>query len=145
MNYAWMIRQDGKEFECTHHFYCMNDDDLSSEAECSAFIIKTKSKDIDLANQVIDAWLALGIEQKVDYNADAHDINEAILNFVNSLPYRFQYPISAREILDVHIKANNYSDVDSLYEYCDEVRENLYSIQEVNQSAVLQSKVRWAI
>ena len=39
MNYAWMIRQDGKEFECNHHFYCMNDDDLSSEAECSAFII----------------------------------------------------------------------------------------------------------
>lgn len=142
MNYAWMIRQDGKEFECNHHFYCMNDDDLSSEAECSAFIIKTKSKDIDLANQVIDAWLALGIEQEVDYDADAHDINEAILNFVNSLPYRFQYPISAREILDIHIKDNNYSDVDSLYEYCDEVRENLSSIQEEIKHSINQQFCR---
>ena len=61
LNYAWMLRQDGTAFSCTHHLYCMDDDDLSSEAECAAFILNSNSKDSKLAELIIDAWMALGI------------------------------------------------------------------------------------
>lgn len=116
---AWMLRQGGDAFSCMHHFYVMEDDDLSSEAEVAAFIISTKSKDQELAKQVLDAWMALLIENEINYDANESQIAECITECIKKLPYSFQYPLSMSTLLSIHSECNNYRDVDTLYEYID--------------------------
>lgn len=135
---AWMLRQDGQAFDVTHHFYVMDDEDLSSEAEVSAFLIKTGSKDSEYARFVLDAWMALLIENSVAYDAVKSDINDAIVSALSNLPYRFQYPLSIAELLSIHESQDNYTDVDSLYSFIDSVRDQQLKIsltvkQSVNQ------------
>ena len=130
MNRAWHLRQDGEYFPIDVHLYPMQDEDLSSEAEVASFIVSTKSKDLELAEYVIDSWLALQIEDKVDYDANSDDIDAAIESRLGSLPYSFAYPLSVNEYISIHHKQGNYNDVDSLYEFTDNVRDNLSSIQE---------------
>lgn len=116
---AWMLRQDGKAFEVTVHFYASGDEDLSSEAECAAFLIKSGSKDIDLAYQVLDAWMALLIENLVPYDADEAKVNKALGEAIKSLPYHFQYGMTADELIAIHNSLGNYNNIDTLYDYID--------------------------
>lgn len=135
MNKAWHLRQDGKAFPVKVHMYCMDDEDLSSEAEVAAFIISSKSKDQDIAEYVLDAWMALLIEQEVSYDADEDDIEDTIRQSLGSLPYHFSYPLTDNELISIHKRQNNYSDVDSLYDFIDNVRDNLTKIQsDIKQS-----------
>lgn len=142
MNKAWHLRQDGKAFPVKVHMYCMGDDDLSSEAEVSAFLISSDSKDKDLAESVLDAWMALLIEEEVSYDADKEEIDRVLSSTLDSLPYKFQYPLPKSKLLEIHRKLNNYSDIDTLYEYTDKVRENLEEIQENIKQSINQQFCR---
>lgn len=126
---AWHLRQDGEAFPVKVHIYCMEDDDLSSEAEAAAFIISTDSKDQDLAEYVLDAWMALLIENEVSYTAESSDIDEAIREAINHIPYHFQYSLSDDDLLSIHNRQGNYNNVDTLYEFVDSVRSSLSTIQ----------------
>ena len=130
MTKAWHLRQDGQSFPVNVHIYCMEDDDLSSEAEASAFIIKTKSEDQDLAEYVLDAWMALLIEEEVNYDAEEEDIDRAIENALSSLPYHFQYSLSNSQLMTIHKKQGNYDNIDTLYDFIDKIRADLPNIQE---------------
>ena len=125
MTKAWMLRIDGKAFPCTQHLYVMDDDDLSSAAEVASFIIKSESKGTVYAKMILDFWMALLIEDSVDYNAEKEDIDEAIKNALTHLPYTFPYRLSTEEYIKIHNERNKYNDVDSLYYSCDEARENI--------------------
>lgn len=118
---AWHLRQDGKLFPVQVHLYAMGDGDLSSEAEVAAFLLKTNSADKQLAQKVIDAWLALCLEDKVKYDDTEEDIIDAIRNLPNELPYHFAYPLTGDELVKIHIAANNFHDVDTLYEFIDRI------------------------
>lgn len=118
---AWHLRQDGKLFPVQVHLYAMGDGDLSSEAEVAAFLIKTDSADKQLSMKVLDAWIALCLEDKVRYDDTEEDIIEAIRNLPNELPYRFAYPLTGDELVKIHIAANNFHDVDTLYEFIDRI------------------------
>ena len=107
----------------------MGDDDLSSEAEAAAFIVDTQSKDLDIAEYTLDAWMALLIEQEVSYDADEKEIERVIEETVDNLPYKLQYSLSTTKLISIHKKLNNYDDVDSLYEFTDKVRDSLEEIQ----------------
>lgn len=130
MDKAWHLRQDGKAFPVKVHIYCMEDEDLSSEAEAAAFIIKTESKDKDIAENLLDAWMALLIEDSISYDSDEEAIEEMIRENIISLPYRFQYPLSESQLISIHRKLKNYTDVDTYYEFIDKVKDNLGTIQE---------------
>lgn len=142
MTVAWMLRQDGAAFPVTHHFYVMDDEDLSSEAEVAAFIIRSQSKDTDIARYVLDAWMSMLIEEMVSYDADEAEIDECILHALSLLPYRFQYPLSDQELLEIHKSAGNYNDVDSLYEFVDSVRDSLSSISDSIKKSLNQQFCR---
>lgn len=126
---AWMLRNDGKEFPVVQHLYAMRDEDLSSEAEVAAFLIKTQSKDIELAEKILDAWMALLIENSVPYDATSRDIDEVLNGQLDNLPYKFMYPLTTAELLSIHNKCNNYNDVDSLYQFIDGVNDNVKELQ----------------
>ena len=130
MTKAWMLRQDGSVFPLIHHLYVMNDEDLSSEAEVAAFLISSKSRDIDLAEYVIDAWIALMIENSVNYNDSEIEIESHILEELKKLPYRFLYPLSDEDYINIHKKLDNYSDTGSLYDFIDDVRLKINQISE---------------
>ena len=121
-NTAWMLRQGGDAFGVIHHFYVMDDEDLSSEAEVAAFIIATESKDQDLAKYILDAWMALLIENSVPYDGEEAEIEGAIEEAVSILPYSFQYPLSVTELIKIHRECNHYDNVGSLYDFVDDVR-----------------------
>ena len=118
---AWHLRQDGKAFPVQVHLYAMGDGDLSSEAEVAAFLLKTNSADKQLSQYVIDAWLALCLEDKVKYDDTEEDIIDAIRNLPNELPYHFAYPLTGDELVKIHIATNNFNDVDTLYEFIDKI------------------------
>lgn len=142
MTVAWMLRQDGEAFSVTHHFYVMDDEDLSSEAEVAAFIIKSNSKDQDYARFVLDAWMAMLIENSVSYDATEEEIGAALRSELTSLPYRFQYPLSVSELLDIHRSKSNYTDVDSLYEFIDRVRSRREAISDTIKKSLNQQFCR---
>ena len=124
---AWHLRQDGKIFPVVVHLYAMGDGDLSTEAEVAAFLLKTDSEDKRLSRRVIDAWIALCLEDRVRYDNTEEDIIEAIRNLPNVLPYHFAYPLTGDELVKIHTAANNFNDVDTLYEFIDKI-----SIEEHN-------------
>lgn len=139
---AWMLRNDGKAFPVVQHLYAMGDEDLSSEAEVAAFLLKTNSEDTELAETVLDIWMALMIENDVPYTANSTDIESAILRKLKTLPYRFMYPLSVDELLDIHNRASNYNDIDSLYEFIDESVSNLRYYQTAIKDSVNQQFCR---
>lgn len=126
---AWHLRSDGQAFPIKVHIYPMQDDNLASEAEVAAFIIKTNSKDQDYAEFVLDAFMALEIENIVPYDADASAIQLAIESRLTRLPFKFAYPLSTDEMLRIHESQGNYYDIDTLYDFIDEVRRDLDIIQ----------------
>ena len=121
-NTAWMLRQGGDAFGVMHHFYVMDDEDLSSEAEVAAFLIATESKDQDLAKYILDAWMAMLIENEVPYDGEGVEIEDAIEKAIKVLPYSFQYPLSATELIKIHRECNQYDNVGALYDFVDDVR-----------------------
>lgn len=141
---AWMLRQDGKAFDVKVHIYCMGDSNLESEAEASSFLIATASKDLELASEILDTWMAFLIENEVSFDASEADIDDAIAHEVSSLPYEFAYPLSVSKLLDIHHSCNNYDDVDSLYMYCDLQRNKLDKLQNSIKDSLNQqfSRVR---
>lgn len=124
---AWHLRQDGQAFPVKVHLYCEGDDDLSSEAEVSAFIIKTNSKDQDLARYILTAWMAMLIENTVNYDDEGEEIVSAVSKAMKQLPFKFQYPLEESELLSI-FRSYEFN-VDSLYEFIDEVRENIDDLQ----------------
>lgn len=118
---AWHLRQDGKAFPVKVHLYAMGDGDLSSEAEVAAFLLKTNSADTKLSQRVIDAWIALCLEDKVRYDDTEEDIIETIRNLPNELPYHFAYPLSGDELVEIHKAVNNFNDVETLYDFIDKI------------------------
>ena len=108
----------------------MGDSDLSSEAEVAAFIISSNSSDIDLAEYVLDAWMAMLIEYSVDYNDGELAIEDKIKTALTKLPYRFLYPLTLDQYLDIHRHCNNYKDVGQLYDFLDKVRDNISEISD---------------
>lgn len=140
-NNAWMLRQDGAAFDLMVHIYAEGDDNLDSEAECAAFIIRTKSKDVDLANRVIDAWLALLIEDSVKYTDETdEDIDKRIADAVSRLPYHFSYPLTLEQLINIHHNCNNYNNVDSLYEFIDSL--NISELQQSIRDSINQQFCR---
>mgnify|MGYP004657249781 CR=1 FL=1 len=126
---AWMLRQDGIAFPCSVHLYAMGDDDMSSEAEVASFLIATKSKDIELSELILDVWMAMLIEYKVSYDATADDISNCIKTCLQNLPYRLQNSLKIEDYLKIHSSQNNYSSVDELYTFLDDVRKNIVGLQ----------------
>lgn len=118
---AWHLRQDGKAFPVKVHLYAMGDGDLSSEAEVAAFLLKTNSADTKLSQRVIDAWIALCLEDKVRYDDTEEAIIETIRNLPNELPYHFAYPLTGDELVEIHKAANNFYDVETLYDFVDKI------------------------
>lgn len=117
---AWHLRQDGKAFPVKVHMYCMQDDDLSSEAEVASFIYSTKTKDEDrISSQVLEAWMSLGIYDTVSFDDTEDDIISKIKEFLSSLPYRFPYPTGESELINLHRELNNYHNIDEYYDYVD--------------------------
>lgn len=125
---AWMLRNDGAAFECIQHLYCMRDADLSSEAEVASFIVSTNSKDKELCYYVLDAWMAMLIENSVSYDADESEIDSQLEIALNNLHYKFPYPLTVSEYVDIHRSQNNYTDIDTLYNFIDDVRLNIETI-----------------
>ena len=139
---AWMLRQDGSAFPLIHHLYVMNDEDLSSEAEVASFVISSKSKDVDLAEYVLDAWMALMIENLVNYNDTEVEIEAHILQAIDRMHYRFLYPLTKDQYIDIHRKQNNYTDTGSLYDFIDDLRLKLNSISEEIKHSINQQFCR---
>lgn len=139
---AWHLRQDGKAFPVNVHLYVMDDPDLSSEAEVASFLIKTESSDTDLAKYVLDAWMAILIEDIVAYDATSDDIDELIGKTVDNLPYKFPYALTSSELVQIHKSCNHYSDVDKLYEFIDGVRANLANLSKAIEHSINQQFCR---
>lgn len=125
---AWMLRQGGDAFGVMHHFYVMDDEDLSSEAEVAAFLIATESKDLDLAKYILDAWMAILIENAVPYDGEEPEIESAIESTLSTLPYSFQYPLSTTELIKIHRECNQYDNVGALYDFIDDIRSERSSL-----------------
>lgn len=125
---AWMLRQGGDAFGVMHHFYVMDDEDLSSEAEVAAFLIATESKDLDLAKYILDAWMAILIENAVPYDGEEPEIESAIASALSTLPYSFQYPLSTTELIKIHRECNQYDNVGALYDFIDDIRSERASL-----------------
>lgn len=142
MNKAWHLRQDGKAFPVKVHLYCMGDEDLSSEAEVASFIINTNSQDQDIAEYVLDAWMSLLIEEEVSYDADSEAIDRAIREAVMNTGYKFAYPLSPDKLIDIHHKQDNYSDLDTLYEFTDDVRYGIEKLQDKIKKSLNQQFCR---
>lgn len=119
---AWHLRQDGAAYAVPVHMYVTNDEDFASEAEVASFLIYSKSKDISFAETVLDVWMAMLIEDTVTYGADSAAIDEAIESNLQLLPYKFNYMLTSQQYLDIHHKLDNYHDMDTLYDFLDEVR-----------------------
>lgn len=131
---AWHLRQDGEAYPVEFHFYSMNDSDLSSEAEIASFLIFTNSKDLELAKYVLDAWMALMLEEEMD---DDMSIDEGIHEYVRDYIEEIECPywISINDMAAIHRSLNNYNDIDSLYEFCNKVRSELSNLQrQISQS-----------
>lgn len=128
MTNAWHLRNDGAAFPIQVHIYPMQDSDLASEAEVASFIISTNSQDQEYAQYVLDAFMALRIENSVSFDAEEEEIDSAILDALQHLPFKFAYPLSDEQMLEIHHTCNNYNDVDSLYDFIDEVRNTISDI-----------------
>lgn len=131
---AWHLRQDGKAFPVSVHLYAMGDSELGSEAEVASFLIKTKSKDTDLAEYVLDAWMAILAEEYMVYEDNEEGIENAIIDGLKSYgPVGFQkdYVLSNEELLEIHRKNSNstYHNIESLYKFLHEVYKNISEIQ----------------
>lgn len=136
-NTAWMLRQDGLSVPCKVHLYSMHDEDLSSEAEVSSFLIHTKSEDLSICYQALDAWMAMLIQDDIPYDADDNKICELIKEKIQSLPYHLAFMLPVDEYITIHQNQENYSDVDELYEFLDQIQEQ--PAFDNLQSAVRQS------
>lgn len=136
MDNAWMLRNDGHHFPVKVHLYAMGDSDLSSEAECASFIVMTKSRDMSLAKYVLDCWMALLIENTAPLGATSDTINKCISEAITNLPYKFPYMLSVNDYIAIHNELDNYSDIDSLYDFIDNFEGRLSTIQ---------SQIRWSI
>lgn len=125
---AWHLRNDGNFFPIIVHIYPMQDETLASEAEVASFIISTNSKDQEYAKFVLDAFMALQIENSVNYDANQEDIENAIYDALCHLPFKFAYPLSKQEMIKIHRSQNNFYDIDTLYDFIDEIRNDLSNI-----------------
>src|SRR5699024_2455322 len=128
-NTAWMLRQRGDAFSVMHHFYVMYDPDLSSEAEVSAFLISTKSKDQDLAQEILDCWMCYLLRNEIEEDYSEEEIIDSLEYALKNLPYRFQYPLTISQLLNIHTSRNNFTDGASLLQFANDVDSNLEELQ----------------
>lgn len=129
---AWHLRQDGTAFPVNVHLYVMDDPDLSSEAEVASFLIKTESSDTDLAKYVLDAWMAMLVEEYVDIDATSEDVDNCILSALQEygpVGYQSRYCLSNVELLNIHNSLNNYKDYDSLQSFITKITSDIHNMQ----------------
>lgn len=137
-SYAWMLRQDGQYFRCKSHLYGSQDTDMWETAAAAMFIIRTKSKDIELAEEAIDTWLAIQVAEIADFYDTESDLAQTYIDVViDHMPYKFEYMLSSQEILTIHTRINAWNNVRSLLKFirshsvssiielCDKVSESL--------------------
>lgn len=133
-----MLRQDSQYFRCNSHLYGSQDTDMWETAAAAMFIIYTKSKDIELAAEAVDTWLAIQVAEVADFEDTESDLAQVYIDTViDDMPYKFEYMLSSDEILKIHRQINAWSDVRSLLnfirskpaskivELCDKVSESL--------------------
>ena len=127
MTTAWHLRQDGLAVPVQFHLYVMQDSDLSSEAEIASLMINTNSKDLGIANYVIDAWCALLADDIVETLDD--NVDDLIIQSVNS--YLSDIPFVSRltddQILEIHHNQLNYTTVSAMYDFIAYVKSNIKS------------------
>lgn len=140
---AWHLRNDGVAFPVQVHLYPMEDPDLSSEAEIAAFIIKTNSKDQDLAQYTLDGFMALLLEnERTQSLSDETSIEEALTRQLSKLPFKFAYPLTVDELIQIHRNQDNYRDLNSTLDFINEVYDNLESIQKKISESFNQQFIR---
>lgn len=117
-SYAWMLRQDGKYFKCNYHLYGSQDIDMWETAAVAMFIIHTNSKDIELAEEALDTWLAVQVAEIADFDDTESDLAEVYIDAVlDRMPYKFEYMLSTKEILSIHTRINAWSNIRSLIRF----------------------------
>ena len=84
---------------------------------------------MNLAETVLAAWMALLIENVVEFDADKESILATLEDELNSLPYTFPYPLSTSEYIKIFKKYCDFSNVDDLYSYVDSVRDTADELQ----------------
>lgn len=140
---AWHLRNDGKAFPVQVHIYPMQDPDLSSEAEVAAFMVSTQSNDLDLAEYVLDAFMVLLLEDaRTSELKDADTIEITLQNKLSHLPFKFAYPLTVEEMLQIHRNQNNFHDMNSTLDFMDEVTGNISDIQQKIKSSFDQQFCR---
>lgn len=128
---AWHLRNDGKAFPVQVHLYPMQDPDLSSEAEVAMFMVKTNSKDTELAKYTLDAFMVMLISrEKMSSLQNEDTIEAAIESKLSSLPFKFAYPLNTKEMIDIHRSQKNFFDVNSTVDFINEVDNTLEKIQQ---------------
>ena len=139
---AWMLRNDGNSFPVKVHIYVMDNDDLSSEAEAASFILATHSQDKELCEEVLSAWMALLLENKVYLDISYDDLIETLKNCLRTLPYKFPYSLTESEYVNIFCEKSKVVNMDQLYDYVDEVRESLSQLSSRIKSSLNQQFCR---
>lgn len=136
---AWELRQDGEAFPVDFHIYTSGDEDLFDEANAASFLIKTNSKDTELAKTVIDAWIAMMIEDSIGWD---ESIEDAFRREFQNSDFYSEYALTEDEYLKIHEELNNYNDVDTLYEYVDAMQPRIETLQEEIKQSLNQQFCR---
>ncbi len=132
---AWMLRSDGKEFEVQQHPYCMGDEDLSSEADVASFILKTESRDKELAAEVLDAYCVLRLrERKV--TEPERELKEEL----SSLPYHLY--LRPEEIYMVHEERGRLINREEYYRELKRVEEKAEELRKKMKRSLSQQFCR---
>jgi hypothetical protein len=145
MKTAWMLRQDGYEVPVTVHLYAEGDEDFASEAEVASFLLLHSNKDHDIAKYTLCAWMVSLIIDEIGYNWTPDMIASKLNEQLNSLPYKFPFPLSTNDYIKILSSRLDYGDFDMLMDFYDEIRTNQEKIwEDIKQSLNQQfSRVRF--
>lgn len=139
---AWMLRRDGQDFPVKMHIYNDRDDDLSTSAEACAFILQCGIDDKDLAVYVLDAWMAIGLSHIVGFDDTPEQLLEKLENWLGNLPYKFPYNFSVSEFMEIHERAGNWDDFDSMMDFVYDVEHNLDKVWQEIEGSLNQQFIR---
>ena len=124
------------------HLYCMEDEDLASEAECASFLLVTNSADSQLCCRVLDAWMAKLLEDYAEEDYNKTELGAALRTALKNLPYKFPYPLTEPDLLKIHNDANNFWDSKSLKVYLDRLNVETADLQKEIKRSINQQFCR---
>ena len=104
---AWHIARNGKVFETSAHLYVEQDEDLYSEAQCSALLLKAGASDTKFLNTVIDLFLGFVLIENEENLQNVFE--DDFVNFDISELYPFDVILTNSEIIAIHKQCNNYN------------------------------------